>query len=191
MHDGKSIRRTVASKKVWILIITCLSSRAIHVEVVPAMDTASFELALRRFFALRGTCRLIKSDHGSNFLGATSVTSVDLNQLQRVAAAHDIVWEMNPPLASNYGGVFERKLGSLKSVLNATFKLTGKHNISRDEFATIIQEAVSIVNNTPLWEVSSDPNDPCPLSPANLLTLKEEPNPSTGEYNENDLLRVW
>jgi hypothetical protein len=39
-----------------------------------------------------------------------------------------------------------------------------------------------------MWEVSSDPNDPQPLSPSMLLNLKE-PTPSTEEiYTDQDLL---
>ena len=189
VFSGKSTRRTAATRKVWILIVTCLASRAIHIEVVPAMDTVSFELALRRFIAIRGTCSLIKSDNGSNFLGAISSSEVDMSQLQRVAASHNITWELNPPYASNYGGVFERKLKSLKDILNATLKLSGKYHVSLDEFSTLIQESASIVNNSPLWNASSDPNDPCPLSPANILTLKDHPNPHTGEFSEEDLLQ--
>ena len=188
VFTGKTTRRTSASKKVWILIVTCLASRAIHIEVVPAMDTASFELALRRFIALRGTCVLIRSDQGSNFIGAISSTPIDFSKLQRFAASHNISWELNPPYASNYGGVYERKLGALKSILTATLKLTGRYHVSMDEFATLIQESASVVNNTPLWSVSSDPADPCPLSPANIITLKDNPNPAAGEYSESDLL---
>ena len=33
-----------------------------------------------------------------------------------------------------------------------------------------------MVNNSPLWAVSNDTSDPLPLTPANLLTLREHPN---------------
>ena len=60
--------------------------------------------------------------------------------------------------------------------------------LSRDEFATLLQEAASVVNNTPLWEVSSSPDDPCPISPAMLLTLHENPNPAPWDnFTENDI----
>ena len=188
VHDGKTTRRSSATKKVWALIVTCLASRAIHVEMVPSMDTSSFELALRRFFAIRGTCVKIRSDQGSNFIGAIN-QMVDIEQLQRVASSHNISWELNPPHASNYGGVWERKIGAIKAVLNSTLKLTGKRNLSRDELGTLLQEATCVVNNTPLWSVSSSPDDPCPLSPANLITLKDVPNPpSLDEFSKDDML---
>ena len=188
VHDGKHTRRTNATKKVWGLIITCLASRANHVEIVSSMDTSAFLLALRRFFAVRGTCISIRSDQGSNFIGAIN-QSVDLELLQRSLVSKGVRWKLNPPLSSNYGGIWERKIGAIKSVFNATLATLGRHTLSRDEFTTILLEATCIVNNTPLWNVSSDPDDPSPLSPASLLTLKDDPNPPPPEsFSSLDLL---
>ena len=62
-------------------------------------------------------------------------------------------------------------------------------HLSRDEFSTLLQEAASIVNNTPLWEASYSPDDPFPLTPANLLTLKTSHSPpSIEEFFADDLL---
>ena len=100
VHDGRNTRRSNATKKVWVMLVTCLASRACHVEVVPSMDTASFELGLRRFLALRGKITSIVSDQGSNFKGALN-QSMDFSQFQKVAEAQGIRWKLNPPLASN------------------------------------------------------------------------------------------
>ena len=189
VHDGRNTRRSNASKKVWVMLVTCLASRACHVEVVPSMDTSSFELSLRRFLALRGKVTSIVSDQGSNFKGALN-ESLDFSQLQKVSAAHGVKWSLNPPLASNFGGVFERKIGAIKSVFNATLQLLGKRDLSRDEFTTLIVEATAIVNSTPLWEVSNNPDDPSPLSPAKLLTLKDNPHPPPVDtFAPTDLLQ--
>ena len=188
VHDGISTRRTKASKKVWVLLVTCLVSRAIHVEVLPYLDTHSLQLGLRRFYSVRGTCKTIKSDRGSNLVGAINQL-IDYNMIKTDAEKHGIVWELIPPGASSWGGVWERKVGSIKRVLDGTFLLQGKQNLSRDEFITYVQECASVVNNTPLWDTSSSPDDPAPLSPANLLTLRDEPNPSPlDSYSPNDLL---
>jgi len=189
VHDGRTTRRSNASKKVWVLLLTCLASRASHIEVLSSMDTSSFELALRRFLAIRGTCISIHSDQGSNFLGALN-QSVDFQLLQRSSASRGIRWELNPPLASNFGGVWERKIAAIKSVFNATLQLLGKRDISREEFVTLISEATASVNNTPLWGVTDSPDDPCPLSPSKLLTLKDHPNPPPMDsFAESDLLQ--
>ena len=82
-------------------------------------------------------------------------------------------WKFLPPHASHFAGVWERKVVAIKSVLDISLKQLGPRTLSREEFSTFIQEAASIVNHTPLGEVSADPNDPVPISPMSLLTLRE------------------
>ena len=50
------------------VIFTCLSSRAIHIEVAYSLDVDSFINALRRFISRRGPVTSIRSDNGSNFV---------------------------------------------------------------------------------------------------------------------------
>ena len=64
------------------IIFTCLSTRAVHLEVVQNMETDSFIQALRTFIARQGNIRLIRSDNGTNFGGAKS-------ELQRVLSEMD------------------------------------------------------------------------------------------------------
>lgn len=52
------------------LVSTCLSSRAIHIEVLEAMDASTFVCALRRFFTLPGHAKLLRCNRGTNFIGA-------------------------------------------------------------------------------------------------------------------------
>ena len=60
--------------------------------------------------------------------------------------------------------------------------------LSRDEFCTVLAEASAIVNNTPLWTNPNHPDDPTPLTPAMILTMREVPNPQRKEsFTEHDL----
>ncbi|KAI3376816.1 hypothetical protein L3Q82_000074 [Scortum barcoo] len=52
------------------LLFTCMSSRAVHIELLDDMTTDSFINALRTFIAIRGNVRQLRSDQGTNFLGA-------------------------------------------------------------------------------------------------------------------------
>lgn len=58
----------------------------------------------------------------------------------------------------------------------------------RDELHTLLQEAAAVVNGTPLWAVSDDPNDPQPLTPAMLLNLKCHSDGGTNDYDAQDIL---
>ena len=60
--------------------------------------------------------------------------------------------------------------------------------LSRDEFTTMLTEAASIVNNTPLWAVPTNPNDLMPLTPNMLLTLRERAvHVPLAEFSQADL----
>ena len=61
------VKRGHSLEKRYGVIFTCLSIRAIHIEVAHSMDTDSFVNALRRFMARRGKPELIRSDNATNF----------------------------------------------------------------------------------------------------------------------------
>ena len=52
------------------VLFTCLFSRAIYLEVSNSLDTDSFLNAYRRFVCRRGPVRQLRSDQGTNFIGA-------------------------------------------------------------------------------------------------------------------------
>ena len=189
ISEGKNTRRHTSTKKVWVLILVCLPSRAVHLEPLPAMDTATFLNALTRFFSIRGPCKIVRSDQGSNFLGAINqMEAIDLSTLEKQLKALNIKWILNPPHASHMGGTWERKIASVRRVLDATFATMGPRKMTYDEFSTTIAQASSIVNQTPLWVTLDDPNDPIPLTPAMLLTLRTENDVVSEEFDDRDLL---
>lgn len=59
-----------AESKRWAVIFMCMSTRAMHIELIESMTTSSFINALRRFFFIRGPAKLLHSDRGTNFVGA-------------------------------------------------------------------------------------------------------------------------
>ena len=188
---GQATRRTKSTKKIWVLLCTCLYSRAVHMETISSLDTPTLKLALRRFLALRNNCRQILSDQGSNFLGARNQANeyLDLEALRKEISSDLISWDLIPPKASHFAGVWERKIASVKNSLNNAIQQLKERVLTKDEFDTLVQEAASMVNSTPLHEISCDPNDPFPVSPAALLNLSEDPpanDPST--FTSADLL---
>ena len=170
VHDGRSTRRTVGSKKVFVLLVNCMASRAIHLEPLESMDTSAMMNALRRFFSLRGMCKSITSDHGGNFLGVLG-QSKHFSTFKKEVESRGILWYLNPVGASHYGGAYERKIGSVRRVLEA-YLLNEKTPLSRDELHTYLQEAAAVVNSTPLYVSYDHAEEPIPISPQMLLTLK-------------------
>ena len=159
-------------------------------EILTSLDTSTFMLAYRRFVALRGNCVLLRSDHGTNFIGARGQYDNEMNKTNLInnLEAKGCKWEMIPPKASHMGGVWERKIGSFKKVLNASLLLLKSRLLCYDEFVTLVMESASIVNNTPLSDIPCNPNEPFPVSPGMLLTHRENFTFSPEDFNVDDLL---
>ncbi|XP_033729158.1 uncharacterized protein LOC117318262 [Pecten maximus] len=66
-----------ASSKRWAVLYTCMTTRAIHIELTEEMSSSCFINATRRFYAVRGKVREFRSDCGTNFVEAVK----DLNFL--------------------------------------------------------------------------------------------------------------
>ena len=61
------VKNTDSVSKVYVLLFTCASSRAIHVELTPGMNNAAFIRAFHRFIARRGKPSLIIHDNFKTF----------------------------------------------------------------------------------------------------------------------------
>lgn len=67
--SARGTRGGVINNKRWPVLFTCLITRAIHIEVIEAMDTSYFINALLKFLALWGPVIQLCSDCSSNFWG--------------------------------------------------------------------------------------------------------------------------
>ena len=185
--------------KRWGLVFTCLSSRAIHIEVLEAMDSSAFICALRRFFALRGHAKLLRCDRGTNFVGAkteldAAASELDEKKVEKFVTECGCKWEFNPPHASHFGGVWERQINTIRRVLDAMFTELGQSQLTHELLVTLMAEVVAIVNARPIAALPSDTDDPQPLSPAMLLTMKTRPaGPPPGQFMRTDIYarRRW
>ena len=166
--------------KRWGLVFTCLSSRAIHIEVLEAMDSSAFICALRRFFALQGHAKLLRCDRGTNFVGAkteldAAASELDEKKVEKFETECGCKWEFNPPHASHFGGVWERQINTIRHVLDAMFTELGQSQLTHELPVTLMAEVVAIVNARLIAALPSDTDDPQPMSPAMLLTMKTRP----------------
>ena len=57
-----------ASEKRWGFLFTCLTTGAVHFEVVPSMDTSCCLMGIERFVSGRGLPSVIWSPNGTNFI---------------------------------------------------------------------------------------------------------------------------
>ena len=104
-----------------------MASREVHLEVSNSLETDSFINALRRFICRRGPVRQLRSDQGTNFIGAKkelreALQAMDQCKISSEMLKEDCDWvtfKMNPPSASHAGGVWERQIRTVRSVLTA------------------------------------------------------------------------
>ena len=59
-----------------------MASRGIHLETANSLDT-SFVNALTRFLRLRGPVRQLRSDHGTNFIGARNELKAAISEMDQ------------------------------------------------------------------------------------------------------------
>ena len=167
--------------KRYVALYTCLSSRAVHLETTKDMSTDSFIQSLRRFMARRGAVKSIRSDNGTNFVGADNELlqgwkDMDHDKIRGFLLEKRcdwITWERNPPAASHMGGVWERQIRTIRGVLTS---LLHEHSARLDDEAlrTLLCEAECIVNSRPLTVENLCDADSEVLTPNHLLTMKSK-----------------
>ena len=189
------VKRGRAHVKRWGVIFTCLVSRAVHLEVASHLNTDACINALRRFICRRGSVRSIRSDRGTNFVGAhkeleESVKQLDNDKIQNSLLKRGIDWMFNPPAGAHHGGVWERLIRSVKKVLYSVLK---EQTLDDDALHTALCEVEAILNDRPITTVTNDLNDLEPLTPNHLLQLKTNPIMPPGLFQKRDLYsqRKW
>nr|XP_055049264.1 uncharacterized protein LOC129434357 [Misgurnus anguillicaudatus] len=171
------------------LLLTCLCSRAIHIEMLDDMTTDAFINSLRAFIAIRGNVRQLRSDQGTNFIGARREFAELMKEMdeERVKAL-GCEFLMNPPAASHMGGVWERQIRTIRSVLTAILDQSAQR-LDSSSLRTFLYEVMAIVNSRPLTaELLNDPSAPEPLTPNHILTMKSTIIlPPPGQFVREDL----
>lgn len=177
------------------VLFTCMTSRAVHLEVAYSLNTDSCINALRRFICRRGQVSTMGSDNGMNFVGAErelreALASMDQDKIQRTLAQEGIKWSFNPPAGSHHGGVWERIIRMVSKILNAVLR---QQCLDDEGFQTVLCEAEAILNDRPITRLSEDPNDLEPLTPNHILLMKGKPILPSGLFEKSDLYikRRW
>ena len=118
---------------------------------------------------------------------------MDQTRIQRFTAEQGVEWIFNPPHASHFGGVWERQIGTIRCVLDAMLLEIGRAQLTHELLVTLMAEVTGIVNSRPIATIPSDIDEPQPLNPAMLLTMKTRPlAPTPGHFVRQDLYaRNW
>ncbi len=171
------------------LLFTCMCSRAVHVEMLDDLSTDAFINALRTFIAIRGRVRQLRSDQGTNFVGARREFAEALKEMNpEYLKEFGCEFIMNTPSASHTGGIWERQIRTIRSVLTSILDQSAQR-LDSASLRTFFYEVMAIINSRPLTtEHLNDPSGPQPLTPNHILTMKSSVIlPPPGEFVSEDV----
>lgn len=157
--------------KRWGVIYTCLTIRAVWLDVVPSYDTQACIFSIRDFINRKGVIQEFYSDNGTYFKGADNeltreMQKIDVQRLSDEFTSCYTKWYFNPPEASHMGGMWERLIKSVKSSLYESM-------ITRTPTDQMLRswliETESIVNSRPLTFVPLGSDEDEALTPNHFI----------------------
>ncbi|XP_074039501.1 uncharacterized protein [Leptinotarsa decemlineata] len=158
-------------EKRWGVLFTCLAVRAIHLEIAHSLSSDSTIQAILRMSARRGQPQVIFCDNGTNLRGAAHEIRQAMEEIDRTTiidslSSRGISFQFIPPSAPHMEGIWERLIGSVKSVIG---KVLYDSSLKEETLQTFFAEAEKIVNSRPLTKVSMDSADAEALTPNHFL----------------------
>ncbi|XP_062537628.1 uncharacterized protein LOC134205941 [Armigeres subalbatus] len=94
-----------SNAKRWIALFTCLTVRAIHLEVVYSLSTESCIMAIQRFVARRGQPREFWSDNATCFQGTSNELKIHIQSIAEKFITSQCKWKFIPPATPHMVGV--------------------------------------------------------------------------------------
>lgn len=140
-------------------------------EVAENLSTDACLLVINFFCNLWGVPARIRSDCGTNFVGADNeirrtADFIEPSTMRRDLSTQGIEWLMNCPGNPEAGGAWERMVQSTKKILAVTLKQISPHV---ETLRNLVLEAANLINSLPLTNVLVAPEDMEPLTPNNFL----------------------
>ncbi|XP_052561949.1 uncharacterized protein LOC128092346 [Culex pipiens pallens] len=179
--------------KAYIALFVCMTTKALHFELVTSLSAEAFLGALHRFVGRRGNVSVMRSHRGTNFVGGDrqlkELHELLKTQLLERKIADFCQVKFNPAKAPHQGGLWEAGVKSVKHHLNRTLK---EAYLTYEEINTLLVQIEAILNSRPLCQQSDDPCDYQALSPAHFLIGREltaVAEPLYEEVRENTLTR--
>lgn len=170
-NKGRGIKTT----KGYIALFVCLSTKAIHLELVSDLSSPTFIAALKRFCSRRGTPQHIYSDNGTNFVGAARLLQQQCREalqhyvtpeLMTELANSNIEWHFNAPAWPTAGGLWEAGVKSTKHHLR---RVLGEQKLTFEEFSTLLAQIEACLNSRPLTPITENIEDLDVLTPGHFL----------------------
>ena len=147
-------------------------------------------MALRQFISRRGPPEEIRSDRGTNFVGAErelkeAIRGWNNTKIYQELQQKGVNWTFHPPKAAHMSGVWERLVQSAKKHLKV---IVGDRLLSEIALRTLFTEVEFIMNNRPIVAASDDPADLEALTPNHFLLQRKAAGLPPGIFIREDHL---
>ena len=167
-----------------VLLITCTTTRVVHLEICETQSTNDVLLAWRRFVAKRHMHPVhVFSDMGKSFVGAQKplrewISNWNKTTLTNFFASKgteiNFNWTFNVPRASHMNGVVESLVRSCRKALASACNYH-KFSYTNCEWETIIAEVNFLVNSRPMFPKTVQNLDEEPFTGNSLLYPHGQP----------------
>ena len=165
-------KRSKTMVKCYIALFICLSTKAIHLELISELSAEAYTASLRSFIARRGLCNNIYSDNGTNFVGAEKELKKIISEeestmpISNFAAQQGINFDFIPPSSPHMGGIWEAGVRSMKFHL---CQVVGNTKLTFEEFYTLLSQVEAVLNSRPICSLSNNPDNIPVLTPGHFL----------------------
>lgn len=135
--------------KIYILLFTCMNTRAVHLETVNNMSVVEFVMAFVRFYNRYGLPKVLYSDNAKTFISGSSLLSnlIASDYFQQKFVKYDIVHKTIPTYSPWFGASWERLIKTIKQCL---YKSLGRSTVDESRFVTSLSDIQLAINNRPL-----------------------------------------
>lgn len=161
----------IIKSKAWISVFVCRLTGAYHIELVHELTAIACVNAFKRFVATRGLPKTVRSDNATTFIKtkkifdknerkAHELSIIAINagnkevqehfafkQVEILSGSKEMEWEMNPPLAPDFGGKHEAAVKQVKTTLKKTI---GNATLPFITLSTILKQVEAMLNSRPL-----------------------------------------
>ena len=174
-----SVKEGRKEMKRYRVLFTCLASRAIHLETSTLLETDAFINALCRFTCRKGLICQLRSDQGTNFVGAKHELKAALAELDHEHIKTELLlgncdwftFAMNVPSSSHMGGVWEWQIRTVRNVLSPLLQNNGLR-LENKSLRMFMCKVEAIINSRPLTvDLLNDPGSLSPLTPTPPCSL--------------------
>ena len=175
-------------KKVWGVVFSCSSTRAVYIDVAVNYNTESILHCIRRLMSLRGNIKTIVSDPGSQLVGAANELKSwrkgwSESELVQFGAKNGINWQFVMASSQHQTGGVEIMVKLVKGVMKTLVYQLGNQVLTLNELNTVLHETSNLVNSRPLGIKPNSDTSSEFLCPNSLLLGRNADQVNSGPFN--------